>query len=100
MSHRYGLRTLKASSALIGNLWLLLEAAVLSCSWRNEDSFESISLFLLVGTTLVELRGTEPAVPELGWWLLPPLTNDIDLGALGDAIEPLLVPPNYLIVLR
>lgn len=62
MSQRYGLRTLKASSALIGNLWLLLEAAVLSCSCRSDDSFESISLFLFVGTTLVEFRGIEPVV--------------------------------------
>ena len=93
---------MKASSALIGNLWLLFEAAVLSCSWRNEDSFESISLFLLVGTTLVEFRGTEPAVPVDVGWLLPPwpLTNEIDFGAVGEAMDPLLGPPNYLMVLR
>ena len=62
---------------------------------------ESISLFLLVGTTLVELRGTEPAVPAFDWWLLPwPLTNEIDFGAVGEAMGPLLVPPNCLIVFR
>jgi len=79
---------------------LLFEAAVLSCSWRKEDSFESISLFLLVGTTLVEFRGTEPVVAVVFvWWALPwPLTNDF--AAVGEAMDPVFGPPNYLIVLR
>ena len=81
---------------------VVIEAAELSCSWRNDDNFESISLFLLVGTTLVEFRGTEPAVPvDVRWLLLPwPLTNEIDFGKFGEEIDLLLGPPNYLMVFK
>ena len=39
----------------------MFEAAVESYSCLREDNFESISLFLLVGGTLVEFRGTPAA---------------------------------------
>ena len=53
----YGLNNLKASSGVIGNRWLLLEAAVLSYSLLSDDILESMSLLLLDGTTLVEFSG-------------------------------------------
>ena len=62
----YGLNALNASSGDIGNRWLwLFEAAVLSCSRRSEDIFESISLLLFEGTTLVEFSGIPPVCPDV-----------------------------------
>lgn len=56
---------MNASSAVIGNLWLILDAAVESASFlKDEESLEpSINLFLFYGA-LVELSapGIDPAL--------------------------------------
>lgn len=60
-SHMRWLRVLKVSSGVIGNLWLIFDAAVESYSLRRDESLESINLFVVLGT-LVELRvpGADP----------------------------------------
>lgn len=95
ISHIYGLKILNASSGVIGNLWLLLEAAVLSYSLLSDDILESINLLLLDGTTLVEFNGIyvvevfaagiedelllDPLVYKEPWLFAPPYVPFIGL---------------------